>query len=349
MSNIPQPQRDEQGKIVGDFYPLQRAELIALRKNKLINNAAYVHLALRYENPFLDRPIELYPKEFAMRWQMPESSVYEAIAKLKQTNVVNIKSGKVVLEWTHSQEDIIIDSQEHKVSGNPESLRKSRKNSGFSETVLDCQKKFWDPRIDSEIPENEPPEPLPQADSKTPQTIQTYSNSTTTTNTDNVAADAEKEIVPEPNSQNKQPTEEEIKAALQKIADLSSKIKISGTVKKYLIKFWANFSLALAGTEEAIGSGSLKNPTGFFINALKNPVEVPKTVSTDAGNSKKEWKYEDDWTQHPQYERWLHDAYRRRWDWVKEPASRAGRMERGYFLDWCEENKAFAIFEESRT
>jgi hypothetical protein len=176
MSSIPQPQKDEQGKIIGDFYPLQRAELVALRKNKLINNAAYVHLALRYENPYCDRPIELYPKEFAMRWQMPESSVYEAIAKLKETNVVNIKSGKVVLEWTHSQEDTVIDSQEDGVSGNPESLRKPRKNSGFSETVLDCQKKFQDSRKKSGIPENQPPEPAPSKDSTTSHTIQTYSD-----------------------------------------------------------------------------------------------------------------------------------------------------------------------------
>lgn len=80
---IPKPQRDDTRKVTGEFYPLQKAELIALREAKLINNAAFVHLALRFENPWCDRKITVIPKEFGMRWGIPESSVYEAIAKLK--------------------------------------------------------------------------------------------------------------------------------------------------------------------------------------------------------------------------------------------------------------------------
>ncbi len=83
-------------KIDGEFYPLQKEELIALRRSRLINNAAFVHLALRYENPFCappsgslrDRPIEIIPKQFAFRWGIPESSVYEAIAKLKKAGAL---------------------------------------------------------------------------------------------------------------------------------------------------------------------------------------------------------------------------------------------------------------------
>lgn len=85
---IPMPRKDARGKINGDFCPLQKAELIALHKAKLINNAAFVHFALRYENPYCDRPIEVIPKEFALRWSMPESSVYEAIAKLKNAELL---------------------------------------------------------------------------------------------------------------------------------------------------------------------------------------------------------------------------------------------------------------------
>ncbi len=54
MTYIPVPERTDNQKVVGGFYPLQKSELMALRKTKLINNAAYVHLALRYENPFCD-------------------------------------------------------------------------------------------------------------------------------------------------------------------------------------------------------------------------------------------------------------------------------------------------------
>ena len=88
-----------QNKVIGEFYPLQKDELMALRKAKLINNAAYVHLALRTENPFCDRPVEIRPKEFAKRWQIPEVSVYKAIAKLKDLCILAIKAGKIIVEW----------------------------------------------------------------------------------------------------------------------------------------------------------------------------------------------------------------------------------------------------------
>ncbi|MFK0731317.1 MAG: hypothetical protein ACIWVG_09165 [Gloeotrichia echinulata HAB0833] len=139
---IPKPQRDEQGRVQGEFYPLQKAELIALRKTKLINNSAFVHLALRYENPFCDRPITVIPKEFALRWQMPESSVYEAIAKLKDSHAINIRSGKVTIEWAYSQEEEFNDSQQEYNSENPENFWKSRNDSENPEKILETQKKF---------------------------------------------------------------------------------------------------------------------------------------------------------------------------------------------------------------
>ena len=95
---IPVPQRVN-NKLSEDFYPLQKEELIALRKAKLINNAAYVHLALRYENPYCDRPVQIVPKQFALRWQIPETSVYKALAKLKELRVLIIKTGKLVIDW----------------------------------------------------------------------------------------------------------------------------------------------------------------------------------------------------------------------------------------------------------
>jgi hypothetical protein len=114
--NIPTPQRTN-NKVKGEFYPLQKQELIALRKAKLINNTAFVHLALRYENPFCDRPVEVIPKEFALNWNIPESSVYKAIAQLKQLGLILIKSGKLLIEWiskseqTLSQPETIISSE----------------------------------------------------------------------------------------------------------------------------------------------------------------------------------------------------------------------------------------------
>ncbi len=44
ISQIPTPQRTN-NKVIGEFYPLQKEELIALKKAKLINNTAFIHLA----------------------------------------------------------------------------------------------------------------------------------------------------------------------------------------------------------------------------------------------------------------------------------------------------------------
>ncbi|MES1026667.1 hypothetical protein ABN584_27620 [Gloeocapsa sp. BRSZ] len=144
----PMPCKDARGKIDGEFYPLQKAELIALHKAKLINNAAFVHFALRYENPYCDRPIEIIPKEFALRWSMPESSVYEAITRLKEKGILNIKTGRVVVQWSESN------CQQEDNSGNPECLRDPRKNSESSDKILGSQKNLQDPRKNSESLEN---------------------------------------------------------------------------------------------------------------------------------------------------------------------------------------------------
>jgi len=107
---IPKPQRDDRGRVQGEFYPLQKAELLALRKSKLINNAAFVHLALRYENPYCNRPITIIPKEFALRWQIPESSVYEAIAKLKEAGLLPKWITLSKLEYSDTERQIRVDA-----------------------------------------------------------------------------------------------------------------------------------------------------------------------------------------------------------------------------------------------
>jgi hypothetical protein len=168
---IPLPKRNGK-KIEGEFYPLQKAELIALRHGKIINNAAFVHFALRYENPFCDRPIEILPKEFALRWGMPESSVYEAIAKLKDKGIFKTRLGKVTIQW-------VIHSQQETHSDNPEFLRDPRIHSEIPENIPESQNELRDPRIDSEVPENRPPKPSSNKDFNLSQTLQTNQTSQT--------------------------------------------------------------------------------------------------------------------------------------------------------------------------
>ena len=195
IANIPTPQRTNKNKVQGEFYPLQKDELIALRQAKLINNAAFVHLALRYENPFCDRPVEILPKEFALRWCIPESSVYEAIGKLKKLGVLLVKTGKVIVEWVKDKINIpvvdLIAENDFEASGklpdsrlNSESLedlQDSRSNSEMSEKILRSQNNLRDPRIDSEISENRTSKVLSAKDSDSLQTIQTIQTNQTGT------------------------------------------------------------------------------------------------------------------------------------------------------------------------
>ncbi|MGL5925123.1 hypothetical protein [Chroococcidiopsis sp.] len=105
---IPRLQKDSQGKIEGEFYPLQKAELIALRKAGLIVNTAFVYFALHLEDIQNGAPLNV--KEFATSWQIPESSVYEAIAKINRANpsfTVKIKSPvrveQQIRDYLHAQ------------------------------------------------------------------------------------------------------------------------------------------------------------------------------------------------------------------------------------------------------
>lgn len=204
---IPVPQRRENKKLE-DFYPLQKEELMALRKVKLINNAAYVHLALRYENPYCDRPIEVIPKEFALRWQIPEVSVYKAIAKLKELGILNIKSGKLVIDWVikpsgeselNSEAYEQVDSAPFNQSSNlaagevteleseakatevedtttVDELSDPRKNYQIGKKIIRSDNRLSNPKKNYQIRENRGLKPLSSKASDSPQIIQTYSD-----------------------------------------------------------------------------------------------------------------------------------------------------------------------------
>lgn len=88
-SVTPKLRRNSLGRLKREFYPLQKAELIALRKAKLINNPVFVLLALKYESHCLDDSASFSPKDFAVRWEISESSVHEAIRKLKAVDFLS--------------------------------------------------------------------------------------------------------------------------------------------------------------------------------------------------------------------------------------------------------------------
>ena len=142
---IPIPQKTSGNKLK-DFYPLQKEELIKLREVKLINNTAYVHLALRSENPFCDRSIQIVPREFAQRWKIPESSLYKAIAKLKKLLVVSIESGKLLIDW--------VKSKTYKTESSSDKVVQTE-DSQSEQNILRSEHKLSDVRIDYQIRENQ--------------------------------------------------------------------------------------------------------------------------------------------------------------------------------------------------
>lgn len=182
---IPTPQRIN-NRIKEEFYPLQKEELMKLYEAKLIKSAAYVHFALRLENPYCDRPVQIIPKEFALRWRIPEKSVYRAIARLKELGILNIRSGKVVIDWVQpgkQETEEIEEVEEIAVNENPApKISELREESGDSQNcdkILKVEKKFSEVRKNSQSCENRGLKPLSDIGSETLQTLQNFQTNQT--------------------------------------------------------------------------------------------------------------------------------------------------------------------------
>ncbi|MBD2770684.1 hypothetical protein [Iningainema tapete] len=151
------------------FYALRASELKSLHNAGILNNSSLIFFALKLKNPWCDRPLKVNPLTFSLEWDVPESSVYEAIAKLKDQQLVEIEKAEFIIRWkSHSQEG--------ELSDNPESFQESRMDSGKSESILESQNGFWKTRMDSGKSENENSEALCNGTSGSPHTISDYSD-----------------------------------------------------------------------------------------------------------------------------------------------------------------------------
>lgn len=251
-------------RVQGDFYPLQKVELIALRKAKLINNTAFVYLAIRYQHPFSDRPIRVRTKEFTFEWGIPESSLYEAIATLKREKVIKIHTRELVIEWN---------SQQAENSENPES-------------TLGSHNPFRDLRENSEVPEK----PASKANSRkgsgqrSPQTfkdfkppertgcVENYEQEGSKPNLDQATIPQSKaQVNPEENATplSKHPERED--AALP---PLLQKAKAAGVnlqdskLQQAIATFPERVPTALAALIEK-PSGTVRSPTRFLESAIR--------------------------------------------------------------------------------
>lgn len=155
------------------YYQITKEELSEMRE--LMNNISLVYLVLKLENPFCDRPIKIDPIKIADEWNIPKSSVYEAILKLKQMGKIKIQKSDMILEWNKT--DYSKCPRKSKIS---ESILENQKQSEISESILKNQNPVRNLRINSEKPdfysgisENQPMKPPQDNDSSSSQTIQT--------------------------------------------------------------------------------------------------------------------------------------------------------------------------------
>jgi hypothetical protein len=112
------------------YYPCTAIEMRQLRDAGIINNTTFIYFALKLEHPWSDRPIRIHPTEFAVRWDLPESSVYEAIARLKDADLIQIEQAEIEIQWVHSQQGSL--------SENPESFLESQ--NGFRNLRMTSEK-----------------------------------------------------------------------------------------------------------------------------------------------------------------------------------------------------------------
>ncbi len=137
-----------------NFYQLTRKELEGMKE--FMTNESLVYLILKLENPFCDRPLKIEPLKIALDWDIPESSVYESVLKLKKRGLLEIKKSEMILQWINSE--------------NSEGFWNLRENSENSERILRSQNGFRNVRIDSENSENQPLEPIQSKDCGSSQT-----------------------------------------------------------------------------------------------------------------------------------------------------------------------------------
>ena len=141
--------------------------------------------------------MEIIPKEFALRWSIPESSIYKAIAQLKKLGLILIKSGRLLIEWiTKSDSELsapakIIGSEAEfsdpaKDSQIRQKFSDPAKDSQIRQTILRSENEFSDPRINSQIRPNQQPERLKNKESSSLQTLQTVQTIHTSQTTESV-------------------------------------------------------------------------------------------------------------------------------------------------------------------
>jgi hypothetical protein len=155
---------DYDKKIEGKFYPLTPDTAKKLREANLTAAEWRLWSYLVELDPFGDRYLELPDTLTIMQeCDMKKSTFYAAIAKLQALELFDFQFRGIL-------------ARNLAIPKNRKVVQNFGKDSEKSETIPKNRKVVQNFGKDSEKSENQPPEPLPEKDSSSPQTIQTYTD-----------------------------------------------------------------------------------------------------------------------------------------------------------------------------
>jgi hypothetical protein len=83
--------------VMGGLSPLQWRKTVSLPYAE--DFTTLIHLTLRHENPFGDRPLKFVSQELFQCWEITLSSLYQAISKLNNKSVLLNHSGQILIDW----------------------------------------------------------------------------------------------------------------------------------------------------------------------------------------------------------------------------------------------------------
>ena len=160
--------------IPNQFHALTIKELRALQAAKVLHNAGYVYLYLKCLNPFNDKKLTFSSKQLAFELGIPESSLSDALNRLKAEGLIKITNNFFSVELVLA-ENSESRCQQQSVNGNPYNgeytNNKRQSEKPYSKTESRTAKR--NPVSQNGIPNSETPKPAPETDRERSKTIQT--------------------------------------------------------------------------------------------------------------------------------------------------------------------------------
>ena len=153
MSNLPHIIENKFG-----FIQITLEELLELRKAGVLSTQTYITMCLKFEQPYMDKPLTINVDEFTKKWGINKRTYYKCINKLKESGMFIIQKLQHVCEWSGVQQ--------------------TRKVIDEQKDTLDEQKDTLDEQKDTLVNNRSQPKPeaLENQETNSPKDINTINN-----------------------------------------------------------------------------------------------------------------------------------------------------------------------------